>query len=79
MTTEWPLESKRLEALKEAVRYAKQRADDLHVSDPEDAAEWAMVADIVSTEGGAIQGRDLWPTIRDHHARLAAQNDTEDS
>jgi hypothetical protein len=62
MTAEWPLESKRLEALMQAVRYAKQRAVDLRVTDPDDAAEWRIVADIISTENGSIEGRDLWPT-----------------
>lgn len=61
MTAQWPLESKRLEALTSAVRYAKQRAADLRVSNPEDSAEWLTVAEIISTENGAVEGRDLWP------------------
>ncbi|MET0416021.1 MAG: hypothetical protein ABW022_08375 [Actinoplanes sp.] len=78
MSTEWPMESKRLEALMQAVRYAKQRREDLRISDPEDAAEWAVVADTISTEGGMVEGRDLWPTAAEHRARLAAES-TEDS
>lgn len=45
MTSKWPLESKYAEALQQAVRYARQRAVDLHGSHPEDAREWETVAD----------------------------------
>ncbi len=63
MTAAWPMESKRLEALTLSVRYAKEQAADLRQSDPQNSSEWLIVADIISTEGGLIEGRDLWPTL----------------
>lgn len=41
MTAAWPLESKQREALMQAARYARQRADDLGGAD---GREWAQIA-----------------------------------
>jgi hypothetical protein len=52
MTTAWPIGQKRMEAFLEAVRYCRNRAEDLTDDMPDDALEWADLAEILRREGG---------------------------
>lgn len=63
MTKDWPFASKRHEALTQAARHAIQRAEDLRISDPEEAAEWLQVASELDPDRAAAE----------HQARLAAE------
>lgn len=56
MTTWWPIEQKRLEAVLCAVTFARTRADELADEWPDEAAEWHDVAELVAREGGLITG-----------------------